>query len=138
MNSRTRIGSLLVAGSNDLSPTIRRSKAIAKRVGVAVDSATSASQVMGELDQVVVVTVNFGFGHQQLFRPTLPKTRRARDRTDQMHLRCALEVERWDPMTTAPLAVAAGSRRAGGGVGISNDEGLRTAATPGVMSCSWR
>jgi ribulose-phosphate 3-epimerase len=117
------VDSFLIGGSNDLSRTIRRSKASAKRAGVAVDPATSATrpeEVMGELDQAVGVTVNFGFGHRQLFRPTMPKTTRARDRTD-----------------AAPLAEGAGSRRAGRGVGIFGDDigiaaamqGLRTAAT---------
>ena len=89
---------------------------------------------MGERDQAVVVT--FGFAHQQFLHPTPPKIRRAPHGTDQAHLSCALEVERWDHMTTAPLAVAAGSRRAGSGVGIFKGDkgiaamqGLRTAAT---------
>jgi ribulose-phosphate 3-epimerase len=54
-------------GSNDLSRTVQHIKALGKRVGVAINPATSAAvleEIMQELDQVLVMTVNPGFGHQ--------------------------------------------------------------------------
>ena len=136
-------------GNNDLSRTIRRIKALGKQVGVAVNPATSASvlqDVIEDIDQVLVMTVSPGFGHQQFLRSTLPKIRRAREMIDQLHLSCALEVDGGIDTTTAPLAISAGADVLVAGSAIFDaDEGiavamqrLRAASTPGVMSCSWR
>jgi ribulose-phosphate 3-epimerase len=136
-------------GNNDLSRTIGRIKALGKGVGVAVNPATSATvveEIIGEIDQILIMTVNPGLGHQQFLRPTLPKIRRARDMIDQMNPSCALEVDGGIDATTAPLAVAAGADVLVAGSAIFNTgegiaaamQNLRSASTPGVMSCSWR
>jgi ribulose-phosphate 3-epimerase len=136
-------------GNNVLSRTIRRIKALGKRVGAAVNPATSATvleEVMQDVEQVLVMTVSPGFGHQQFLRSMLPKIRRARNMIGQMQLNCALEVDGGIDPTTAPLAVAAGADVLVAGSEIFDaDEGiaaatqsLRAASTPGVMSCSWR
>jgi ribulose-phosphate 3-epimerase len=55
-------------GNNDLSRTVQRIKKLGKRVGVAINPATAASvleEILQDLDQVLVMTVNPGFGHQQ-------------------------------------------------------------------------
>ena len=134
--AHARIDAFLLGGSNDLSWIIGHSKAFAKRVGVAVDPATSATR----LEEIVGSRPGGGrdlrvctSGNSSTRRP---RRSGARHGTDQMHLsgRGGGAV---DHMTTAPLAVAAGSRRAGSGVGISKGDkgiaaamqGLRTAAT---------
>ena len=132
--------------NNVLSRTIRRIKALGKRVGAAVNPATSATVLMQDVEQVLVMTVSPGFGPQQFLRSMLPRIRRARDMIDQMQLNCALEVDGGIDPTTAPLAVAAGADALVAGTAIFGaDEGiaaamqsLRAASTPGVMSCSWR
>jgi ribulose-phosphate 3-epimerase len=109
-------------------------------------SATVLDEVMQDVEQVLVMTVSPGFGHQQFLRSMLPKIRRARNMIDQMQLNCALEVDGGIDPTTAPLAVAAGADVLVAGSEIFDaDEGiavatqsLRAASTPGVMSCSWR
>ena len=61
-------------GNNDLSRTVQRIKALGKRVGVAINPATSApvlEEIMHDLDQVLVMTVNPGFGHQHFLHTTL-------------------------------------------------------------------
>jgi ribulose-phosphate 3-epimerase len=133
-------------GNNVLSRTIRRIKALGKRVGAAVNPATSATVLMQDVEQVLVMTVSPGFGHQQFLRSMLLRIRRARNMIDQMQLNCALEVDGGIDPTTAPLAVAAGADVLVAGTAIfAADEGiaaamqsLRAASTPGVMSCSWR
>src|SRR5262245_3520528 len=63
-------------GNNDLSRTVQRIKALGKRVGVAINPATSAAvleEIMQDLDQILVMTVNPGFGHQHFLPATLPK-----------------------------------------------------------------
>jgi pentose-5-phosphate-3-epimerase len=46
---------------------------------VAINPATSAAvleEILPDLDQVLVMTVNPGFGHQDFLKSTLPKIRR--------------------------------------------------------------
>ena len=136
-------------GNNDLSRTVRHIKALGKRVGVAINPATSATvleEIIEELDQVLVMTVNPGFGHQHFLHATLKKIRRAREMIDRMHLNCGLEVDGGIDATTAPLAVAAGADVLVAGSAIFSDgesisaamQGLRAAANSGEVSCSWR
>jgi ribulose-phosphate 3-epimerase len=111
-------------GNNDLSRTVHRIKALGKRVGVAINPATSAivlEEIMPELDQVLVMTVNPGFGHQQFLRATLPKIGQARELIDRLKPGCALEVDGGVDPATAPLAVAAGADVLVAGSAIFND-----------------
>src|SRR5258708_22815185 len=51
--------------NNNLSRPVQRVKALGKRVGVAINPATPASvleEILQEIDQVLVMTVNPGFG----------------------------------------------------------------------------
>ena len=57
-------------GNNDLSRTVQSIKALGKRVGVAINPATCATvleEIMQDLDQVLVMTANPGFGHQHAY-----------------------------------------------------------------------
>src|SRR4029077_4704636 len=61
--------SLLVhwEGNNNLHRTVQRVKALGKRVGVAINPATPAAvleEILQDVDQVLIMTVNPGFGHQ--------------------------------------------------------------------------
>jgi ribulose-phosphate 3-epimerase len=99
-------------GSNDLSRTVQRVKALKKRVGVAINPATPAAvleEIMPELDQVLVMSVNPGFGHQHFLAGTLPKIRRTREMIDRIKPDCGLEVDGGIDVETAPRAVEAGA-----------------------------
>jgi ribulose-phosphate 3-epimerase len=99
-------------GNNDLSRTVEHIRALGKRVGVAINPATPAAvleEIMPELDQVLVMTVNPGFGHQQFLEATLPKIGRTRAVIDRLNPGCGLEVDGGIDARTAPLAVAAGA-----------------------------
>ena len=118
-------------GNNDLSRTVQRIKSLGKRVGVAINPATSASvleEIMQDIDQVLVMTVNPGFGHQHFLHTTLPKITRARQMIDRIKPRCGLEVDGGVDATTAPLAVAAGADVLVAGSAIFNDSESVTAA----------
>jgi ribulose-phosphate 3-epimerase len=118
-------------GSNDLSRTVRRIKALKKRVGVAINPATPAAvleDVMPDLDQVLVMTVNPGFGHQPLLSGTLPKVRRTREMIDRIKPECSLEVDGGIDTVTAPRAVAAGADVLVAGTAIFDDSDGITAA----------
>jgi ribulose-phosphate 3-epimerase len=99
-------------GNHNLHRTVQRVKALGKRVGVVINPATPAAvleEILQDVDQVLVMTVNPGFGHQPFIHTTLPKIRRVRQMIDQIPSGCDLEVDGGIDATTAPLAVDAGA-----------------------------
>jgi ribulose-phosphate 3-epimerase len=99
-------------GNNNLHRTVQRIKALGKRVGVAINPATPAAvleEILQDLDQVLVMTVNPGFGHQHFIHTTLPKIRRVRQMIYEIMRGCDLEVDGGIDVTTAPLVIDAGA-----------------------------
>jgi len=99
-------------GNNNLDRTVQRIKGLGKRAGVAINPATPAGvleEILPDLDQVLVMTVNPGFGHQHFLQSTLPKIRRVSRMIEQINPECALEVDGGIDEATAPLAVEAGA-----------------------------
>ena len=99
-------------GNNNLHRTVHRIKALGKRVGVVINPATPATvleEILQDVNQVLVMTVNPGFGHQRFIHTTLPKIRRVRQMIDEMKQDCDLEVDGGIDVTTAPLVVDAGA-----------------------------
>jgi len=124
-------------GNNDLSRTVQRIKAAGKRVGVAINPATPPTvlgEILQDLDQVLIMTVNPGFGHQHFLPATLPKIRRAREMIDRISPGCSLEVDGGIDSTTAPLAVAAGADVLVAGSAIFNESESVTAAVQRLRS----
>jgi ribulose-phosphate 3-epimerase len=118
-------------GNNDLSRTLRQVKARKKRVGVAINPATPAAvleEVLPEIDQVLVMTVNPGFGHQHFIQSTLPKVKRVRQMIEQSKRACQIEVDGGIDPQTAPLAVAAGADVLVAGSAVFNETESVTAA----------
>jgi ribulose-phosphate 3-epimerase len=66
-------------------------------------------EILEDVDQVLVMTVNPGFGHQRFIHTTLPKIRRVRQMIDEIKRDCDLEVDGGIDVTTAPLVVDAGA-----------------------------
>jgi ribulose-phosphate 3-epimerase len=99
-------------GNNNLHRTVWRVKDLGKKVGVVINPATPAAvleEILPEVDLVVVMTVNPGFGHQHFLRSTLPKIKRVGEMIEGLHLRCEVEVDGGVDEETAPLAYAAGA-----------------------------
>ena len=99
-------------GNNNLHRTLQRVRALKKRVGVVLNPATPASvleEVLPDVDQVLVMTVNPGFGHQHFIQTTLPKIERVRRMIEQVKPGCELELDGGIDPTTAQLGVAAGA-----------------------------
>ena len=106
--------SLLVhwEGNNNLHRTVQRVKALGKRAGVVINPATPASvleEILQDVDQVLVMTVNPGFGNQHFIHTTLPKIRRVRQMIDEIKPGCDLEVDGGIDAATTPLVVEAGA-----------------------------
>jgi ribulose-phosphate 3-epimerase len=118
-------------GNNNLHRTVQRVKALDKRVGVAINPATPAvvlEEIVQDVDQVVVMTVNPGFGHQHFIQGTLPKVRRVWQMIDRIKRSCDLEVDGGIDATTAPLVVDAGANVLVAGSAIFNAKESITAA----------
>ena len=118
-------------GNNNLHRTVQRIKALGKRVGVVINPATRAAvleEIIHDVDQVLVMTVNPGFGHQHFIHTTLPKIRRVRQMIDGLKRGCDLEVDGGIDATTAPLVVDAGANVLVAGSAIfSESEGVAAA-----------
>jgi len=109
-------------GNSNLHRTVTSVKTLRKRVGVVINPGTPASileEILPEVDQVLVMTVDPGFGHQQFLRTTLPKISRVRDMIDRLNPRCDLEVDGGIDPETAQLAVEAGSAVFGSHGGVA-------------------
>src|SRR5262249_36688231 len=90
----------------------QRVKSLGKRVGLAINPATPASvleEILPDLDLVLVMTVNPGFGHQHFIHATLPKIKRVREMIEEHKPDCELELDGGIDPETAPLGIAAGA-----------------------------
>jgi ribulose-phosphate 3-epimerase len=118
-------------GNNNLHRTVQRIKGLGKRVGVGINPSTPAvvlDEIIQDVDQVLVMTVNPGFGHQHFIHSTLPKVRRVRQMIDEIRPGCDLEVDGGIDATTAPLAVDAGANVLVAGSAIFSEmEGITAA-----------
>jgi ribulose-phosphate 3-epimerase len=124
-------------GNNDLSRTVQLFRVSGKRTGVAINPATPPTvleETLQDLDQVLVMIVNPGFGYQHFLHATLPKIRRAREMIDRGKPGCGLEVDGGIDAKTAPLAVAAGADVLAAGSAIFNESESVTAAVQRLRS----
>jgi ribulose-phosphate 3-epimerase len=107
--------SLLVhqEGAVNLHRTVQQIKALGKRAGVVINPATPAGvleEILPDVDLILVMTVNPGFGGQHFIHTTLGKIRRVRQMIDQVKPACELEVDGGIDAVSAPLVVEAGAR----------------------------
>jgi ribulose-phosphate 3-epimerase len=93
-----------------LDRTVQAIRALGKEAGVSLNPATPESvveYVLGEIDLILVMTVNPGFGGQSFLTSQLEKIRRLRAMTAGRGIR--IEVDGGITPETAPLAIAAGA-----------------------------
>ena len=94
------------------SEAIRKVKDCGKKVGLVIKPKTSAAAVLpwlNDLDMVLVMTVEPGFGGQKFMAEQLPKVAELRKWIDERGLRCHLEVDGGVDAVTAPLCRKAGA-----------------------------
>ena len=95
-----------------LHRTVQRVKALGKKVGVSLNPATPAKAldyVLHEVDLVLVMTVNPGFGGQKFISSQLKKIEAIANRIAKENLDVRLEVDGGIDPETAPQAVNAGA-----------------------------
>ena len=96
-----------------LHRVVHQIKEAGARAGVALSPATPVStveEVLPDLDQVLVMTVNPGFGGQAFIEAMVDKVRRVRDTLDTRKLSAELEVDGGISEQTAGRVVEAGAR----------------------------
>ena len=92
--------------------TVQRIRALGKRAGVVLNPATPAKlldYVLEELDIVLVMSVNPGFGGQKFIASQLRKVEAIRKRIDRLGLAVDLEIDGGIDRETARAAVDAGA-----------------------------
>ena len=95
-----------------LHRSLRAARDLGKKAGAAINPGTPAAAlepVIGDLDQVTVMTVNPGFGGQRFIDSQLAKIAAVRGMIDAAGLAVALQVDGGIDAETAPRAVAAGA-----------------------------
>jgi len=88
-------------------------RSLGKRAGVTMNPSTSEESiryVIDIVDQVLVMSVNPGFGGQSFIRAQLEKTAAIRRMIDERNLKVDLEIDGGITKDTAPDAIAAGAR----------------------------
>jgi len=92
--------------------TIQRIKALGKKAGVSLNPATPAKMLdylIEEIDLVLVMSVNPGFGGQSFIESQLRKIDAIRKMIDKTGKAIELEVDGGVDATTAPRVIAAGA-----------------------------
>ena len=102
-----------VEGEAHLHRTVQHVKHLGKRAGVVLNPATPAvmlEEILPDVDEVLVMTVNPGFGGQEFIKSPLPKIRRVRQMIEDVNPDIELEVDGGIDPDTTPLVVEAGAR----------------------------
>jgi ribulose-phosphate 3-epimerase len=106
---------MLVHAENavNLHRTVQHIKALGKKAGVVINPATSpiaAVEILSDIDLLLVMTVNPGFGGQKFITGMIDKVRRVRRMIDQTKRDIELEVDGGIDAETTPGVVEAGAR----------------------------
>ena len=95
-----------------LHRTVQRIKALGKKAGVSLNPATPAKMldyVLDEVDLVLVMSVNPGFGGQKFIASQLKKIEAIANRVAKENLAVEIEVDGGIDAATAPQAIDAGA-----------------------------
>jgi len=95
-----------------LHRTLQLIKSLGKKAGVSLNPGTSADvvdPVLGDVDLILCMSVNPGFGGQSFIPGSLAKIEALRRKIDASGRRIDLEVDGGINMETAPQAIAAGA-----------------------------
>ncbi len=104
--------SVHLEGSAHLHRTVEQIRAAGKKASVAVNPHSSIDGlevVLPELDMVLLMTVNPGFGGQKFIEAVVPKIRALRAEIDRRGLATEIEVDGGIDPETAPVVVGAGA-----------------------------
>ena len=130
-----RAGADVIIVHQEVSPhlhrTVEKIHRLGKRAGVAINPATPLAvlqEILSDVELVLCMTVDPGFGGQDFIEGMLPKVERLRAMITQHGARCDLEVDGGIHSGTAPHVVRAGANALVAGSAIYGDpEGVSAA-----------
>jgi ribulose-phosphate 3-epimerase len=96
-----------------LHRTVQHIHDLGKKATVVINPATPVStleDILGDVEQVLIMTVNPGFGRQKFIPETLSKVARLRQLISERQLNCTIEVDGGVGPATAAGVVKAGAR----------------------------
>jgi ribulose-phosphate 3-epimerase len=112
-------------GNANLHRTVHEIRRLGLKAGIAINPATPAdvlTEIIADLDLVLVMTVNPGFGGQKFIDSTLPKIQQVRQMIKDRGLSCDLEIDGGVDAQTAPRGVQAGANVLVAGSSIFNNK----------------
>lgn len=98
--------------AENITQALADTKAMGAKVGLTVKPGTPAEAVepwLEQLDMILVMTVEPGFGGQSFMADQLPKIRRFREMIERVNPACELEVDGGIAPDTAGLVIEAGA-----------------------------
>lgn len=123
--------------NNNLHRTVDRIKSLQKKVGVAINPATPPhvlEEILPIIDQVLVMSVDPGYGNQAFINATLSKVRRVRHVIAKRNFTCDLEVDGGIDAASSLLAVEAGANVLVAGTSIFRNRAGVTSAISELRS----
>ncbi|MEP6778007.1 MAG: ribulose-phosphate 3-epimerase [Chthoniobacterales bacterium] len=122
-----RAGSNIITVQLEACPHLHRVvqaiKELGVKAGVAINPATpvsSLTDILADLDLVLIMTVNPGFGGQQFIPHSIRKLRALKQMLAEQEVSCEVEVDGGINAETAPAAVHAGAQVLVAGSAIFN------------------
>jgi ribulose-phosphate 3-epimerase len=119
-----------VEACTHLHRTLTHIRSLGKRAGVTLNPSTNEDTlryVLDVVDQILVMSVNPGFGGQTLIREVLPKVAAIRKMIDERNLPIDLEIDGGITAETAKEAIAAGARVLVAGNAVFNTKDYKSA-----------
>ena len=113
-----------------VTPLLWKIKSLGKKVGLAINPPTGMAQVgphLGQIDLLLIMTVNPGFGGQPFITETLPKIQQARAWRTAKRLDYRIEVDGGINFQTAAECAHAGADTFVSGTGLFHQRSLKTA-----------
>ncbi|MBT2683077.1 ribulose-phosphate 3-epimerase [Bacillus sp. ISL-37] len=114
-----------VEASRHLHRTIQLIKSTGVKAGVVLNPATpvdSLKHIIEDIDMVLLMSVNPGFGGQKFISSVLPKIRQVKELADSMNPELEIEVDGGVNEETAKLCVEAGANVLVAGSAVFNKE----------------
>lgn len=113
-----------------LQRTLKQIKQQGIKAGVALNPATSMhtiEYILDDLDMILIMTVNPGFGGQDFIATMLPKIRKAKSMIQKCGLKVDIEVDGGINVETAPLVLKAGANVLVAGTAIFHQPDVKKA-----------
>ena len=114
-----------VEASRHLHRTIQNIKSYGVKAGVVLNPATpveSIQHIIADIDMVLLMSVNPGFGGQKFIPEVLPKIRKVKEMAEQKGLDIEIEIDGGVNSETAKLCMEAGANVLVAGSAIYNQE----------------